>query len=126
MRAAIIETNLEKPFGYVFDELKKCIMANGFLLIHEINTQEILAGSGIEILPLRQLLFFHPMYMKQILDHDTLAVNEAPLKIVVREISNRQTNISFPDPRINFGDYKLPARFAEELFFKLYKIISKL
>jgi uncharacterized protein (DUF302 family) len=39
--------------------------------------------AGMEIHPARQLLFFHPRFMNRLLQADTRAVPEVPLKIVV-------------------------------------------
>src|SRR5687768_2157409 len=98
MKAAIKETILNKRFDMVLTDIKCNIIANDFLLIYEINTTQILAAHQIAIPELRQLLFFHPRYMKEILATDPLGVNEVPLKIVIREIEPDKTSISFLDP----------------------------
>lgn len=124
MKVAIIETSLNKSFEEVLDSIRNNIVSNEFLLLHEINTQEILSKHGIKINQLKQLLFFHPSYMNNILKSDPLAVIEAPLKIVVREINKNETNISFSNPEINFQDYDCDKNMGIELLEKI-KLITK-
>ena len=124
MKSAIIEKIFEKPFEQVLTAIRGNIASNGLLLLHEINTQEVLAKHGIEIKPLRQVLFFHPRYMSEILGGDPLAVNEAPMKIVIREIDTIQTSVSFPNPVISFSDYNCDKIMAIELLEKINSIIK--
>ena len=124
MKSAIIEKIIEKPFEQVLTAIRSNIVSNGLLLLHEINTQEILAKHGIEIKPLRQILFFHPRYMSEILGGDPLAVNEAPMKIVIREIDTIQTSVSFPNPVISFSDYNCDKIMGIELLEKINSIIK--
>jgi uncharacterized protein (DUF302 family) len=122
MKAAIKESILDQPFSIVLSDVKRNILSNDFLLIHEINTKQILAAHHIIIPELRQLFFFHPRYMKEILASDPLAVNEVPLKIVIREIERDKTSISFPNPVVNLDDYKVNPDMARELLKKIQLI----
>lgn len=124
MKAAIKEIINHQPFNSVLSNIKKNILLNDFLLIHEINTKQILATHGVTIPELRQLLFFHPRYMQQILDNDPLGVNEAPLKIIIREIERDKTSVSFPDPDVNFADYNLSSTMVKELSAKIHSIVK--
>ncbi len=124
MKSAIIETIINKPFEQVLTAIRNNIVSNGFLLLHEINTQEILANHGIKINQLRQLLYFHPSYMTDVLKSDPLAVNEVPLKIVIREIENCKISISFPNPTINFSDYDCDKEIGLELLGKIKSILK--
>ncbi|WP_293370163.1 DUF302 domain-containing protein [Phenylobacterium sp.] len=67
----------------VVDALKAAIVAADVWVLHEINPQTLLRQANIEIGPARQLLFFHPRYMKRLLDADPAAVLEVPLKFAV-------------------------------------------
>jgi uncharacterized protein (DUF302 family) len=125
MKAAIKEFIVDRPFSIVLSDTKRNIILNDFLLIHEINTKQILAAHHIIIPELRQLFFFHPRYMKEILASDPLAVNEVPLKIVIREIEPDKTSISFPDPVVNLDDYNVNNDMASELLTKIQLIACK-
>ncbi|TRX37279.1 DUF302 domain-containing protein [Flavobacterium sp. ZT3R18] len=93
-----VERIVDKPFFEIIDLAKSAITKNGFLVLHEINTTEIMMKFDFEIKELRQLLFFHPEYMKLILEIDPSAVIKVPLKMVVREINENQTAIICTNP----------------------------
>jgi len=124
MKSVIKELIRHESFKEVYTRLYNCILSNGFIVIHEIDTQQILQKQGFQISPLRQLLFFHPNYMKVILDNDPLAVNAVPLKFVIREIEPNKTSVSFADPVVNFSGYELPDALANELREKINRMVE--
>ena len=63
MKKEIIERIVYSPFETVYTQLKENILAEGFLILHEIDTQSIVSKHGIIIKPLKQILFFHPKYL---------------------------------------------------------------
>jgi uncharacterized protein (DUF302 family) len=124
MRSAIIEIVIKKPFDELINILRTNIVASGFLIIHEINTTEILSKHGIKINELRQLLFFHPNHMKDVLSIDPLLVNEVPLKFVIRSINKKETSISIFNPLESMSDYKGSETLAHELLDKIMLIVN--
>ena len=124
MKSAIIEVSILKPFEEVLSVVRANIRAEGFLLLHEINTQEILANHGITIGELRQIFFFHPSYMVDILKNDPLAVNEVPLKLVIRSTTREETHLSFPNPVATMMDYNCDKALAVELLKKIRSILE--
>lgn len=85
-------------FNETVDRLKSAIKTAELLLIHEINTQQILERHGITIKGFKQLLYFHPIYMKQVLDIHPEAAIHAPLKFVVREVQNGSVEVFYMKP----------------------------
>ncbi len=124
MKSTIIEAIINKPFEQILTSIRNNIVSNGFLLLHEINTQEILANHGIKINQLRQLLFFHPSYMTDVLKSDPLAVNEVPIKIVIREMENYKISVSFANPIMSFSDYDCDKGMGLELLGKIKSILN--
>lgn len=112
------------PFGQVYGTLKQRITEHGFLLLHEIDTQAIVAKHGITIPPLRQLLFFEPKYIAQIMANDPLAINDIPLKLVLQEVDTHTTQLSFKNPVDSLQDYGLNPELAEELLERVQGILS--
>ncbi len=102
-------------FENTIDLIKQAIKAAGFLLVHEINTQQILSSKGIKIAGLRQLLFFRPDYMKRLLDIHPEAILEAPLKFVIVESADKSVVVRYIRPREIFDRYDGLAEFAKEL-----------
>jgi uncharacterized protein (DUF302 family) len=97
------QQDLEKVTSkYNFDEtvdiLKNAIKTAGFFLIHEINTQQILEKHGIIVHGLKQLLYFSPIYMKQLLDVRPESAIQAPLKFLVREEQDGVVRVLYIKP----------------------------
>lgn len=124
MKAHVEHQLLPLPFGQVFSTLKQRITDHGFLLLHEIDTQAIVAKHGITIPPLRQLLFFEPQYIAQIMAGDPLAINDIPLKLVLQEVSAHTTQLSFKNPVGSLQDYGLDPAMAAELLERVQGIVT--
>lgn len=124
MKAHVEHQLLPLPFGQVYGILKQRITEHGFLLLHEIDTQAIVAQHGITIPPLRQLLFFEPKYIAQIMATDPLAINDIPLKLVLQEIDAHTTQLSFKNPVGSLQDYGLKPEMAEELLEQVNGIVE--
>lgn len=124
MKAHVEHQTLPLPFGQVYGTLKQRITEHGFLLLHEIDTQAIVVKHGITIPPLRQLLFFEPKYIAEIMATDSLAINDIPLKLVVQELDAHTTQLSFKNPVGSLQDYGLNPEMAEELLERVWGIVS--
>ena len=124
MKAHVIHQTLPLPFGQLYDALKKRIVDHGFLLLHEIDTQAIVAKQGVHIPPLRQLLFFHPKYIAEIMANDPLAINDIPLKLVLHQLDAQTTQLSFKNPLGSLRDYGLKPEMVEELLERVQGMLS--
>jgi len=124
MKSAIIEKNFKVPFEELYSSIRENVVSNGFLVLHEINTQKIVSEFGIKIRPLKQILFFHPKYIEKITNQDILAINEIPIKLVVIEKENGIVNVSFPNPLLSLSDYNLDKEIASELLQRVTSILE--
>jgi uncharacterized protein (DUF302 family) len=124
MKAHVEHQTLPLPFGQVYGTLKQRITEHGFLLLHEIDTQAIVAKHGVRIAPLRQLLFFHPKYIAEIMANDPLAINDIPLKLVLQEIDAHTTQLSFKNPVASLQGYGLNPEMAEELLERVRRTVE--
>ena len=91
--------------------LKSAIIAADVWVLHEIDPQALLHRGGIEIGPARQLLFFHPRFMKRLLDAEPAAGLEAPLKFLVLP-EGPDVVVRWYDPLQSFSRYGVPALSA--------------
>ncbi|HVI47300.1 MAG TPA: DUF302 domain-containing protein [Chitinophaga sp.] len=117
---------ISRAFEPLLQAAREAIQQEGFLLIQEINPQAILAAHNMHIPPVRQLLYFHPDYMKEIIDKDPAAVIEAPLKLVLRETGATETTIHAFHPSIHFEGYKNLASLSATLATKTNNILAAL
>lgn len=124
MKTNVTHQTVPLPFGQVYETLKQRIVAHGFLLLHEIDTQAIVAKHGVAIPQLRQLLFFEPKYIAQIMEHDPLAINDIPLKLVLQEVDAQTTQLSFKNPVGSLQGYTLDAEMAAELLERVQGVIA--
>ncbi|BCM93274.1 hypothetical protein IAD21_05163 [Abditibacteriota bacterium] len=107
---------VESPFDFeeTLKTLRENIAGAEMMVLHEIDTQAIIARAGIPSDGLRQLLYFHPRYMRRVLETNSAAVIEAPLKFVVRE-NFFGVSIHRISPRFLFGRYAGLDSLGEEL-----------
>lgn len=124
MKSAIIEKKFNLPFEELCNSIRKNIVSNGFVLLYEINTQEIVARYGVKIRPLTHLLFFSANYIERIMNGDELAINEIPIKLVVSEKEDGTTSVSFPNLTINLSDYDLDSQIGIELLERTETILK--
>ncbi|MFT0715619.1 DUF302 domain-containing protein [Flagellimonas lutimaris] len=124
MKAHVIRQTVPVPFGQLYGALKKRIVDHGFLLLHEIDTQAIVAKHGVSIPQLKQLLFFEPKYIAEIMANDPLAINDIPLKLVLQEIDAQTTQLSFKNPVGSLQDYGLKPEMAAELLKRVQGILA--
>lgn len=123
MKTAIIEKVFDLPFDEVYNSIRKNVLSDGFLLLHEIDTKTIVAKHGVQISSLKQLLFFHPTYIKLILSQDHLAINEIPIKIVIYELKNNGVSVSVPNLGVNLRDYGL-GKMGDELNERIKDVLE--
>ncbi len=109
-------------FEATMNLLRAEIGAADLMVLHEIDTQTIVRKSGLEIPPLRQILYFHPRYMKRVLEGNAAAVIEAPLKFTVRETVEGAVHCHFIRPEYLFGRYN----GLEDLGAELKGIVEKI
>ncbi len=108
--ATSVSFNPEVVSRFGFDEtiarLTAAIAQEQFLLVHTINTQQILQAHGINVRPVKQLLYFRPDYMERVLKANPAAVIEAPLKFVVAENSAGLVAVRYISPVYLFERYE--------------------
>lgn len=107
-----------------YTTIKKKIVSNGFLLLHEIDTDQIVSKHGVDIPPLKQLLFFEPKYISQIMERDYLAINDIPLKFVIAYLDDNVTSISYQNPVKNLSDYDMNCYMNNDLLGRINNILN--
>ena len=104
--------------AYDFDEtlsrIRRAIEAENLMVVHEINPQQMLRMVGVRTGGMRQVLFFHPRYMKQIMETNRNAGIEPPLKVLVMESPNG-VMVRYEDPVHQFQAYPGLGALSEEL-----------
>ena len=107
------------PSAYGFDEtldrLRQAIEGENLMVLHEINPQQMLRMVGVRTGGMRQILFFHPRYMKRIIETNRNAAIEPPLKLVAMEMPDGKVMVRYIDPPYLFGRYDGLEEIGREL-----------
>ena len=98
------------PSSRGFDEtislLKQAVEGENLMVIQEIDPQQMLRLVGMRVDGMRQILFFHPRYMKQIFEANRNGGIEPPLKILVMERPDGSVAVRYHDPVHMFAPYQ--------------------
>lgn len=101
-----------------FDEtvatLKGAIEEQNLMVLHEINPQQMLRMVGMRVPGMRQIVFFHPRYMRRIFETNRIGGIEPPLKLLVMDTPNG-VMVRFHDPVHQFAPYEGLGEIATEL-----------
>jgi uncharacterized protein (DUF302 family) len=105
------------PFDQALALLTDRIAAQRLVLLATIDTTAVLAAAGLDVPPVRQVLTFHPRYMRTILEHDPAAAVEAPIKVTMAASApdGRSTTLRCADPGVTFAPYPTLANLRAEL-----------
>ena len=102
-------------FAETLNLLRQAIEAENLMVVQEVNPQKMLRMVGVKVGGMRQLYFFHPRYMKQILETNRNAGIEPPLKLLVMEAPDGRVLVRYEKPQHQFGPYDGLTEFAAEM-----------
>ena len=116
------------PSSHDFDEtvalLKQAIEGENLMVVSEINAQQMLRMVGVRTGGMRQILFFHPRYMKQIVETNRNGGIVPPLKVLVMERPDGGAMVRYVDPEHAFAPYDGLADVASELKGLVERIVA--
>jgi uncharacterized peroxidase-related enzyme len=104
----VLRTRSVHPYEDTVALLKAALVREDLWLIHEIDTQAILRGAGIDVPGIRQLFFFHPRLMRTLLERDRDAIVHVPLKLFVTEQPDH-VRVTSVNPEVLFTNAALEA-----------------
>lgn len=120
----VVESGLD--FEATLQFLRDAITKAGFWLIAEVDPQMLLHRADIAMPPARQLFFFHPRFMAQLLATNPNGLPEAPLKFAVLVHEDGRVRIHHPDPHVAFTAHAGLAPLGTELAQLSCEILSVL
>jgi len=116
------------PSSYEFEEtvalLKQAIAEQNLMVIDEINPQQMLRLVGVRSAGMRQILFFHPRYMKAIIEANANGGIEAPLKVLVMERPDGKTVVRYHDLNHLFAPYDGLEEIVSEMQGAIEQIVA--
>lgn len=116
------------PSSHGFDEtvavLKQAIEGENLMVVDEINPQQMLRMVGVRTDGMRQILFFHPRYMKRIFETNRNGGIEPPLKLLVMERPDGGAIVRYHAPSHLFAAYTGLEPVAQELQEVVERIVT--
>ena len=102
-------------FNDTVELLTAAIEEQNLMVIKEIDAQKMLKMVNKKVGGMKQLLFFHPRYMKMILEANPMGTIEPPLKIAVMERPDGQVMVKYIKPSALLGKYSGLEEIGKEL-----------
>lgn len=120
------QVNTMSKYGFdgTVETLKGAIERQNMMVINEIDPQKMLRMVGVRTKGMRQIQFFHPRFMKQIIETNAHASIEAPLKVAVMEGPDGTVMVKFIKPTSLFGRYGGLDDLGKELEGVVTKIVD--
>lgn len=116
------------PSSHGFDEtlalLIQAIEGQNLMVVHEINPQQMLRMVGMRVGGMRQILFFHPRYMRTIVETNRNAGIVPPLKVLVMEAPDGRVMVRYHDPEELFEPYDGLSGMASELKGAVEQVVA--
>ncbi len=120
----LVTARSSMDFDATVASLKQAIEGENLMVLHEINPQQMLRMVGMRVNGMRQILFFHPRFMKRIFETNPNAGIEPPLKILVMERPDGGVMVRYHDPVHQFAPYEGLDGLAAELGTTIERIVT--
>jgi uncharacterized protein (DUF302 family) len=111
----LVTTPSNYDFSDTVDLLKGAIEQQNLMVINEIDAQKMLRMVEMKSGGMKQIQFFHPRYMKAIIEKNRNGSIVPPMKIVVMEMPNGKVMVRYDRPTHMFESYEGLGDIASEL-----------
>lgn len=127
--AAMPESHVMSKSAYEFNDtvaiIEGAIAEENMMVVHQIDAQKMLRMVEVQTGGMKQILFFHPRYLKKIRETDMNAAIEAPMKILVMEKPNGDVMLRYVSPVHTFSQYDGLEDVGKELQEAMERIVSE-
>ena len=120
----LVTTRSAHNFDETLSRIRQAVEGENLMVVQEVNPQQMLRMVGVQVGGMRQVFFFHPRYMKQILETNRNAGIEPPLKLLIMEAPNGQVMVRYEDPQHQFGPYDGLEELSEELLGIFGRVVA--
>ena len=111
------QTMLASAYGFneTVEILAGAIEEQNMMVVKEIDAQKMLRMVNKKVPGMKQLLFFHPRYMKRIIETNALGAIEPPFKIAIMERPDGKVMVKYIKPSSVLGKYAGLSDLGSEL-----------
>lgn len=115
---------------YSFDEtvdiLKGSIEEQNLMVIYEIDGQKMLRMAGKKIKGMKQIFYFHPKFMKKVIEANKMAGIQIPFKFIVMEKLDGKVIVRYFPASFLLSKYTGEKEAANELDALISKIVKEI
>ena len=112
-------------YSETVDILKGAIEQQNLMVINEIDAQKMLRMAGKQVDGMSQIFYFHPKYMRRVMEANQAATIQIPLKFVVMEKPDSKVVIRYFKPSTILNKYKGEESISAELDGLVEKILAE-
>tara|TARA_Y100001949_G_scaffold165549_1_gene161387 strand:+ start:279 stop:752 length:474 start_codon:yes stop_codon:yes gene_type:complete len=112
-------------YGETVDILKGAIEEQNLMVIHEVDAQKMLRMAGKQVDGMSQIFYFHPKYMRRVMEANPAATIQIPLKFIVMEKPDGKVVIRYFKPSTILNNYKGEESISAELDGLVEKILTE-
>jgi uncharacterized protein (DUF302 family) len=113
-------------FSETVDILKGAIEEQNLMVIHVIDGQKMLRMAGKEVKGMKQVFYFHPKYMRKVMEANKEAGIQIPFKFIIMEKPNGKVVVRYFMPSTLLNTYKGEEAIAKELDGLVSKIVNEI
>jgi uncharacterized protein (DUF302 family) len=106
--------------------LKGAIEEQNLMVIHVVDAQKMLRMAGKQVKGMSQVFYFHPKYMKMVMEANSAATIQIPLKFVVMEKPDGKVVVRYFKPSTILNKYQGEETVSAELDGLVVKILAEL
>ena len=115
-------------FGETVSTIQGAIEDQNLMVIHTIDGQKMLRMAGKKVKGMKQIFYFHPRFMKRVIEANKMAGIQIPLKIIVMEKPDGKVVLRYFKPSTLLNQYNGEEAISAELdaiVEKITKTVSK-
>jgi len=113
-------------YSETVDILKGAIEEQNLMVIFDIDAQKMLRMAGKEVKGMRQIFYFHPKYMRQVMEANPAATIQIPLKFIVMERPDSKVMVRYFMPSTVLNQYQGEEAVAKELDGLVENILAEI
>ena len=122
--------SIMKVSKYTFDEtvdiLKGAIEEQNLMVIAVVDAQKMLRMAGKDVKGMKQIFYFHPKFMKRVMEANNWATIQIPLKFIVMERPDNKVVVRYFLSSKLLYSYEGEEDIAKELDSLINKIINEI
>lgn len=113
-------------YSETLDLLKGAIEEQNLMVIADIDGQKMMRMAGKQTKGMRQIFYFHPKYMRRVIEANPAASIQIPLKLLVMEKPDNTVVVRFLKPSTVLNQYAGEEEIAKELDGLLENILNEI